>query len=128
MINSLKVGDSVDAVLKELVDYQEDLLPHLAEEEEIGLPLMMAYFSPAELKPAIEQIIKHSPKLEIGSLAQANGVEYFRNKMMVNEGIPFFVWHIDFYWKYRAFLKAFTYNIDALVEGKERKGWFRWLL
>ena len=121
MIKSLKMGDSIDALMKEFVDYDDELLPHLAEEEEIGLPLMMAFFKPEDLKPAIEQIIKRSPKLEMGSVVQGNGIETFRNVLMANEGIPSFVWYIDFYWKYRAFLKAFTYNVQALVDGEERK-------
>jgi hypothetical protein len=114
LVKSFKVNDSVDLEL------------HLVEEEEIGLPLMRAYFSQKDLKPAINQIIKTSPKYEAGSMAATGGVETFRNTFMRNENIPFFVWYIDFYWKYRAFVKQFVTNIQALTEGVEppKKGFF----
>ncbi|GKY98741.1 hypothetical protein MPSEU_000830400 [Mayamaea pseudoterrestris] len=121
MIMALKVSDNVEKLLKEFIAYEEDLLPHLAEEEEIGLPLMRAYFTPEDLKPAIARIVKQSTKLELGSLVGAAGEDYIRNTFMPNEGIPFFVWHIDFYWKYRLFRKQFSNNVQALVEGQEQK-------
>jgi hypothetical protein len=126
LVKSFKVNDSVDELSEKFNLYEKDLELHLVEEEEIGLPLMRAYFSQKDLKPAINQIIKTSPKYEAGSMAATGGVETFRNTFMRNENIPFFVWYIDFYWKYRAFVKQFVTNIQALTEGVEppKKGFF----
>ncbi|GKY92972.1 hypothetical protein MPSEU_000265800 [Mayamaea pseudoterrestris] len=119
LVMAIKVNDNVDALLKTITDYEKDLLPHLAEEEEIGLPLLRAYFTPKEVKPQIAKIVKHASKFEIGSIVEACGTEFARKTFMPNEGIPFFVWYIDFYWKHRLFKKAFVNNVQALVDGVE---------
>lgn len=122
------MNDSVDEVLQEFTKYEEELMPHLKEEEDILVPLMRAYFEPQEVQPAILEIIQRSPKLEMGSLIASAGVEVFRNQIMVAEGIPFYVWHIDFYWKYRAFLRQFMCNVQALTSGAEPRKCLRTLL
>ncbi|GKZ00161.1 hypothetical protein MPSEU_000969300 [Mayamaea pseudoterrestris] len=123
---ALKVNDSVDKLLKDVTEYEANLLPHLAEEEEIGLPLMRAYFTPADVKPAYDEIVKHLSTLELGSFIVANGEDFIRSVFMKNESIPFFVWYIDFYWKARAFNKQFTYNVQALTNGEEQKKSYFW--
>jgi hypothetical protein len=117
LFKALKVGESVDELLEKFTAYQNDMLPHFAEEESIGLPLVLAYFTAADLKPTISQLIKHSPKTENGSIVESCTPEVFRSTFMVNEGIPFFVWYIVFYWNHKAFLNQFTNKVQALKDG-----------
>lgn len=65
----------------------------------------------------------------MGSFIVVMGIENFRNKFMVAEGIPGFVWYIDFKSKAKYFQKEFVDSIDALKSGKEpvAKGFFAWL-
>jgi hemerythrin-like domain-containing protein len=123
----LKPGDKVDAFLTEWVQYQEYMIPHLAEEEEIGLPLFRAYFTPKDAKPLIMKIVKHSPKEETGSLIYFCGVESWRNEFMVREKIPGFVWYVDFQFKHRSFKKVFVDNLESINANKERKSALSWL-
>lgn len=118
-VEDLKEGGTVDHLLKVFKDYQEYMLPHLKEEEDIGLPLTRAFFTPAEFGPIIQKIIKNSPKIEMGSFIHCCGVEYFRKTFMPQEGIPFFVWYVEFASSYAIFLKTNVENIEALKSGKE---------
>ena len=62
----------------------------------------------------------HSAPHEIGSLIYAQGPEVFHEKFMKQEGIPSFVWYIDFKAKYnKNFIKVFVKNVDALKTGEE---------
>lgn len=118
-VEALKVGGTVDELIKVFQDYQAYMLPHLQEEEEVGLPLTRAYYAPAEFAVIIQKIIKNSPKIEMGSFIHACGVDYFRNKFMPQEGIPFFVWYLEFSSCYALFVKINVKNIEALKSGKE---------
>jgi hypothetical protein len=67
MCKDMKEGDSVDALTKEFIDYEIMMLPHLLQEEEDCLPLMRAYFTPAECAPKIQEIIGEGPKVRSNS-------------------------------------------------------------
>lgn len=132
MINNIKVGDGVQVItnlIQEWNKYSDLLLPHLAEEEAVGLPLMRAYYTPQEMAPLVQKLVARSTKLEVGSIIYFMGVNRCRSEFMKQEGIPFFVWYIDFRSKYNLFLKEFVNNIDALVSGnnpttsKQRRFW-----
>ena len=58
LCNSYKEGSTVDDLVVEMKKYQDMLLPHLLQEEEEALPLMRAYFVPAEIKKLTEEIMK----------------------------------------------------------------------
>jgi len=47
------------------------------------------------------------------------GCDRFRKEFMVQEGIHFFVWYLQFMWMYRAFCCEFKAPIEALKSGKE---------
>lgn len=65
MVESLgqKEGDSVSELLKEMKEYQAIMLPHLREEEEQGLPLSRAYFTPEEIGAITQKIVRSIPKV-----------------------------------------------------------------
>merc|ERR1712054_184675 len=67
-VSKLAVGATL-AELRTLWDkYETFMLPHLHEEEQVGLPLARAYFTPAEIDKLVGKILKN--------------------------GIPSFVWHL----------------------------------
>jgi hypothetical protein len=49
------------------------------------------------------------------------GIEKFRKEFMKQEGIPFFVWYIDFKSRHKAFAKEFKTPVTALKAGEEAK-------
>jgi len=97
--------------------YQKSLVPHLLEEEQVGLLLMRAYFTPDEIRPVISKILARTLKLEpftIGMMIHYLGQDYVRNTMMKNEGIPFFVWHLVFKRHMKKFQKRVLAHYLAL--------------
>jgi hemerythrin-like domain-containing protein len=114
-------GDSVDQLLKEMKHYQEIMLPHLKQEEDECLPLQRAYFTPKEIGVFLQKILSESPKAELGSFVKCMGADNFRNIFMKQEGIPCFVWYLQFSGCLKAFEKEFTKPIDALISGEKPK-------
>jgi hypothetical protein len=99
--------------------YKDDMLPHLLEEEQQGLPLMRAFFTPAEVGKVVQKILSNpaAPKEEMGSFIHFMGEEHFRNVFMPQEGIPFFVWFLDFKAKLQHYRTHIVSQLDALREG-----------
>jgi hemerythrin-like domain-containing protein len=135
ILDSLKVGDHLQNsdLLLHWIIYQEMMLPHLQEEEDIGLPLMRAYFTQKDIAPLIQKLAAHGPKCEMGSFIHyMGGPQPFRTEFMKQEGIPGFVWYIDFYFKYKYFMTEFIESTDALKLGiqppSQPKPWYRLLL
>jgi hemerythrin-like domain-containing protein len=132
IMRSLQAGDRLENsdLLQEWIIYQEMMLPHLKEEEDIGLPLMRAYYTQKDITPLIHKLVANSPKIESGSFVYYMGPDRLRNEFMKQEGIPRFVWYIDFKVKYNYFLKEFVENANALKSGIEPvspKPWYRFL-
>jgi hypothetical protein len=119
LIKELKEGGTVDTLLATWIDYEDNMKPHLVYEEEQGLPLMRAYFTPKEIEPIVQKIVMAGPKHEMGAICYWIGPEYMRNEFMPQEGIPFFVWYIDFQFKLNAYKEVFVKNVDAVKEGIE---------
>jgi len=92
------------------------MLAHLLEEEAVCLPLMRAYFTPAEVAPVVQEIVKSGPPVEMGSLIYYAGEPAFF-EFMQQEGIPGFAWYIDFKGKRDNFQEVTKKNIDALTSG-----------
>jgi hypothetical protein len=97
------------------------MLPHLQEEEDVGLPLYRAYFTQQDAAPLIKELVDNSPKYELGSIIYFDGVERFRTVFMPQESIPFFVWYIAFSAKYKSFVKDVVEPVTALRKGEEPK-------
>jgi hypothetical protein len=119
LVEELAEGKTVDALLTAWIVYQDSMLPHLLDEETRGLALHRAYFTPAEIKPIVAELVKQSPTHEIGSIIHFNTMDCFRHSFMLQEGIPFFVWYIDFQFKYNRFLDVFVKPLDAVKTGVE---------
>jgi hemerythrin-like domain-containing protein len=67
IIANMKEGDNVSDLLKELIDYEDIMKPHLVQEEVECLPLCRAYFTYGEVSKKVQEILAKSPKCEMGS-------------------------------------------------------------
>jgi len=97
--------------------YESFMKPHLREEELVGLPLARAYFTPAEIAPKVQEIIAKEPPIGMGSFIRTMGGEAGIKAFMAQEGIPFFVWHIQFKGAYNKYLNEVYVHIEALLSG-----------
>merc|ERR1711981_1494930 len=59
-VSKLAAGDSLADVRQLWQKYETFMLPHLHEEEQVGLPLARAYFSPAEIDKIVSKILANS--------------------------------------------------------------------
>ena len=108
--------------------YKDDMLPHLLEEEAQGLPLCRAFFTPKEIGKIVQQIMgnPNAPKEEMGSFIHYMGEDHFRKVFMPQEGIPFFVWFLDFKSKLSHYHTRIISQLDALKDGVEPVPVGRW--
>jgi hemerythrin-like domain-containing protein len=117
-VMGLRAGswEPVAALHEAWVAYEAAMLPHLREEELTQLPLMRAYFSPEEIGPIVQKIIARGPPCEMGSFICTMGDEAFF-EFMKQEGIPGFVWYLEFKSKRDSFRSLFIDNLTAVSEG-----------
>lgn len=103
-------------------EYQKMLFTHLKEEEEIGLPLLRAYFAPEEVAPKTQEIISQTAPHILGGffyhLDAEGGSKGAINQFMAQEGIPFFVYYIAFSPMRQKYFDTTQVHIDALLAGK----------
>lgn len=117
-INRLREGDSAVELRREWTRYERLMKPHLREEEQIALPLLRAYFTPAEVGKLVESILGESPQVSLGSfLYFMGGTREACAKFMENEGIPFFVWYIAFKGHIQVYQDQMVRHADALRSG-----------
>lgn len=119
MVKALKAGDKLTNIVATMKEYKTMLFPHLEEEEEFGLVLMRAYFTPAEIGPMVQEIVGKGPIVEMGSFIHYETPDKFRKDFMVQEGIPFFVWYIDFKKRLATFQEEFLKPIETMKKGEE---------
>jgi len=94
------------------------MLPHLHEEEAVALPLLRAYFTPAEVGKLVQDILGNAPPVALGSfLYFMGGTRQACAKFMENEGIPFFVWYIAFKGHLQVYHERMGRHHDALLSG-----------
>ena len=124
----VKEGKTVDGLLKSFLEYEKYMLPHLKEEEDIGLPLYRAYFTPKESADIEQKILAQAPIYELGSFIFYHTAERFRNEFMPENGIPFFVWYLAFNGHYKKFVGDIVVNFEALKSGEppqpKKDKWF----
>jgi hemerythrin-like domain-containing protein len=133
IIKNMQCGIQLESthLLQHWIEYHDMMLPHLQEEEDVGLPLLRAYFTPHDINPIVQKVMANCPKIELGSFIYFMGVDRCRNEFMKQEGIPSFVWYIDFNFKYKYFVKEFVHHAEALKLGRPpiaSKPWWRFFL
>jgi hemerythrin-like domain-containing protein len=122
-IKALKPGDERDAsmaaLLAEWKPYSATMHEHLQEEEDIGLPLQRAYFTPAEHVKMVEKLIARETKLALGNFVFHMGKDRFRKEFMKEQGIPFFVWWLSFSGALKLYETKVVTASKALMSGVE---------
>lgn len=93
-VASLQPGGTLEALRQLWLHYESIMLPHLHEEEQVGLPLARAYFTPAEIDKLVAKILKRSDPVSLGSFVHVLGHKKDAKEFMRENGIPGFVWHI----------------------------------
>merc|ERR1712100_417314 len=100
--------------------YEATMLPHLFEEEQVGLPLARAYFTPAEVEKMTAQFVK-SP-LSIGAFVHVIGHKKDVQTFMRENGIPAIVWHLPgkgFKALRKLYRSKMQVHIDSLLAGEQ---------
>jgi hypothetical protein len=93
-------------------------LRRYAEEEQVSLPLLRAYFTPAEVAPVIQQILKKESKANLGSFFHhIPGGKLGVMAFMKQEGIPAFVWYLEFKAARAAYRCERESMLEALLRG-----------
>jgi|ERR1719437_80619 len=116
-IKKLKAGDSIILLHEKWIVYANTILPHLIEEEVIGLPLARAYFSATEMAAITEKIMQSCSALEMGSFIYHMGEDHFRNSFMKEHGIPWFVWWIQLRGNFAFYQSNMAAHMAALETG-----------
>ena len=100
-------------------DYMNMMKPHLLEEEYYGIPLMRAYFKQTEIGKVVQEIVgsKTAPREEMGAFIYFLGERKFRDEFMKQEGIPFFVWWLEFKSKFEYYKIEVMPQLEALKTG-----------
>jgi len=99
--------------------YRTALYPHLVEEENIVIPLMRAYFEPAEVQAKITAIIKSTPKLAVGSIIHhlaggKDGVMTF----MARQGYAWHAWYTEVHATRTMYREQMESKIESLLRGE----------
>ena len=100
-------------------EYRNFLFPHLHEEEQVGLPLVRAYFTPEEFAPCIQSIMTKASPIELGSFFHHIGGKKEIMEFMKQEGIPFFVWYLQFKGTRTLYREKMESKVEALLSGVE---------
>jgi hemerythrin-like domain-containing protein len=136
-VKALKAGDDRDAsmaaLLAEWKPSAATIREHMQEEEDIGLPLMRAYFTPAEVEKMVEKLIERETKLAMGSVIYHMGKDRMRKEFMKDHGIPFYVWWLAFAGPFKLYERTVVPASVALKSGvepapRQRGGLFGWML
>jgi len=90
----LAVGSTLCELRALWAEYETLMLPHLFEEEQVGLPLVRAYFTPAEIEKVVSSFMKKGDPVSLGSFVHVMGHKKDVQGFMQENGIPSFVWHV----------------------------------
>ena len=111
-------------LLEAFEKYQKMLFAHLKQEEEIGLPLLRAYFTPEEVAPKKQEILNQIAPHVLGGvcyhLDAEGGSEGAAEQFMAQQGIPFFDALSYYYFAFsmrQTYYDATQVHIDALLAG-----------
>jgi len=129
-VKVLKPGDSLAGLRTLWLHYETIMFPHLHEEEQVGLPLVRAYFTPKEIERMVASFMKEGDPVSIGSLVHVMGHKKDAQQFMKENGIPTFVWHIPgngFKALRTLYRTKQQVHIDSLLAGEQVKSTTKWL-
>jgi len=119
--SGLAVGGTLNRLRTLWAQYEALMLPHLYEEEQVGLPLARAYFTPSEIEKVVSSFMKNGDPVSLGSFVHVMGHKKDAQAFMRENGIPPFVWHVPgkgfkaLRTLYRNKMQA---HIDSLIAGE----------
>jgi len=119
--DELAAGATIEKLAALWTKYTSLMLPHLWEEETVGLPLVRAFFAPAEVGKIVEQFMKNGDPVSMGAVAHVMGSKAANMAFMKDNGIPTFVWHIPgkgFKALRTLYRKKMQSQVDSLVAGR----------
>lgn len=93
-VAALAPSGNLDCLRTLWLHYESIMLPHLYEEEQVGLPLVRAYFLPAEIGKVVASFMKNGDPVSLGSFVHVIGHKKDAQCFMKENGIPPFVWHL----------------------------------
>jgi len=115
---ALAPGDTVNAIQLAWAAYQAHMLPHLHEEETIGLPLLRAFFSPDEFAPLIGGILQNAPIEDLGAFWYwMGGTKEVIMEFMKENQIPWFVYYVALKKQVDWYKENTAARADALLSG-----------
>jgi len=115
---ALAPGDTLASIRTAWAAYQEHMLPHLHEEEQIGLPLLRAFFTPGEFGPVIGEILQSAPIEDLGAFWYwMGGTKEAIMEFMKENQIPWFVYHVAFKKQVDWYKENTAARADALLSG-----------
>lgn len=121
LAKSLNIGDTVGPLTDLWSRYTALMLPHLHEEEVVGLPLARAYFSPKEIGKIVESFMKEGDPVSMGGFVHAMGSKQVALGFMAEAGIPTFVWYlpkVGFKALRTLYRKKMQSHVDSLMAGR----------
>jgi len=118
LVSGLTVGSSAVTLRNTWAEYEATMLPHLHEEEQVGIPLMRAYFTHKEVGALVEKILKGADPIELGAFFHFLGGKREVQAFMKQEGIPSFVWYLKFKGLRTHYRKAMISHADSLIAGR----------
>lgn len=123
-VDGLAPGDTLEALRALWLHYESLMLPHLYEEEQVGLPLCRAYFTPAEVEKVTAVFLKKGDPVSLGAFVHVMGHKHHAQTFMRENGIPPFVWHLPgkgFKALRMLYRTKMQVHIDSLMAGEPVK-------
>jgi len=120
-VHALAPGDNLMGMRALWLTYESLMLPHLFEEEQVGLPLARAYFTPAEIDKVTQVFLKKGDPVSLGSFVHVMGHKQDACTFMRENGIPSFVWHLPgkgFKALRTIYREKMQAHIDSLLAGE----------
>jgi len=120
-VSMLEAGDSLEGLRSLWLRYESLMLPHLFEEEQVGLPLARAYFTPTEIEKVVSAFLKKGDPVSLGAFVHVMGHKADAKRFMQQNGIPGFVWHLPgkgFKALRSLYREKMQTHIDSLLAGE----------
>lgn len=95
-VGALEGGGSLTAVTSVFETYHATMKAHLKEEEELCVPLIRAFFDPKYVGAKVQEIMQAMDPIALGAFVHYQGSKAELGPFLKQEGIPFFVWYIQF--------------------------------
>lgn len=118
IVSGLVPGNNPTTLRHTWSEYEAMMLPHLHEEEQVGIPLMRAYFTHKEVGALVEKILKGADPIELGAFFHFLGGKREVQAFMKQEGIPAFVWYLKFKGLRTHYRKVMISHADSLIQGR----------